>query len=284
MVGLHDLGGCARRQCGGIMAGPSYLDSVESSTVIDLDATAAASYPGTGALWLNLAAAPADGQAAEAYNFKCGNGADAATFPAFTGTVGDPAAYFSLDGGDYFQMEAADKTPFLNSLQKTTGGTDWWMAFALRFPAGFATCLTYANTISNSFPGCYLVLPTTGEIRLLQRGDSSWGYKDLAPAGSVQGATDSIVIVTYNAAAGRARALCNSASFGAEIAMGFASCASNSYVYSPFTISGSGAHGSLYAAGTRVYSCAMGNAYLDDARAAAIITHLQARHGRSYGL
>jgi hypothetical protein len=32
----------------------------------------------------------------------------------------------------------------------------------------------------------------------------------------------------------------------------------------------------------RLYSFAMGNEYLDDAKASAIIAHLEARHGRSY--
>ena len=91
MLGLG-LGLHKQKYGGGGVVGS--LSDVVDSAVFDIDATQSASYGGTGTTWSNLVASPADGAAQSAYDFQLGDGADSSTYPTFTGTVGDAAAYF----------------------------------------------------------------------------------------------------------------------------------------------------------------------------------------------
>ncbi len=115
-------------------AGPSTLQSIIPSAVMDLDATISSSYSGSGQTWSNLIAAPADGQIQTAYDFMLGStsgveGAD----PAFTGTPGDPAAYFAAAVGDFFTIKNGN-TPFIKGMHKTTGGNVWSFILVGQFP------------------------------------------------------------------------------------------------------------------------------------------------------
>lgn len=68
------------------------LGKINASCVYDVDATISASYPGTGSIWSNLCAAPADGQTQSSYNFVNRS----PTMYTFSGTANDPAAYWDL--------------------------------------------------------------------------------------------------------------------------------------------------------------------------------------------
>lgn len=87
---------------------PPYLDGVLDSVCCDLDATVAASYPGTGQTWANLIAAPADGSAQTAYDFWLGTGSNTTSDPSFIGVAGDIGACFLVDAsGEGFRTVAA---------------------------------------------------------------------------------------------------------------------------------------------------------------------------------
>src|SRR5262245_47416524 len=128
-----------------VMSGESEDPAMPSSTVFDLDATQAASYPGTGTSLLNLEATPADGEAQSAYNYQFGDGSTSSTYPTFTGSAGSPAAYFAMDGGDYFRGTSTF-TQFLKDLHKNSDGASWWAAMAFRTPSSFT-----ANSHSGLF-------------------------------------------------------------------------------------------------------------------------------------
>ena len=109
-----------------------YLDGLLTGAVFDLDATMLASYNGSGQTWANMIAAPADGSAKTAGDFYRGvNGTATATDPTFTGSAGSQSAYWLHDGFDAFFL-AGGNTAFIDSLHRTTGGSDYTFINAYR--------------------------------------------------------------------------------------------------------------------------------------------------------
>lgn len=255
-----------------------YLNSAVSSTVIDLDATIVASYPGSGAVWANLTPAPADGSVKSAYDFYRGDAVTGGTFPAFTGVAGNPAAYWSLDGGDYFALKSGSNTAFFNALHKTTGGSDWWAAFAFQY-ADNGTAYKFYGTSTGAGGNIGIAEQiTSGDLyRSQQRGAASGPTADAT--GALSNGTNYLIIVSHSHSTNTTRIWKNSATaqsvshtYGTTIA-----AASNT-----MKIGANGVAAQNVPGGTRIYSFAMGNAYLDNAKAAAIIAHLNTRHGRVY--
>jgi hypothetical protein len=150
----------------------SYLDGVLASTVFDLDATIAASYPGSGLTWANLAT-PADGAAKTAYDFFLGDGVTATTYPAFSGSAGNSAAYWSFDGGDYFDLKSGANTAFLRDAHKTTGGSDFWIAMAYRPVDGGVTQGLFTTTDGTGTAGFRTEQLGSELIQLVQRGPTT---------------------------------------------------------------------------------------------------------------
>lgn len=257
------------------------LQSVVASAVFDLDATVADSYPGTGTTWANLAAIPADGSAQTAYDFHTGDGADNTTYPVFNGSAGDPGAYWSFDGvNDFFRLKSGTNTNFLGGLHKTAGGDDFWLAFAIRaadatwpsFEAVFATL----NSVAAGGSGILVQATSSETIRLLQ------AYGGAAIAASSVIATpggDHIVIVSHSHAENKTRFWIDMTT-AEEVAHTFqtnTNAANGAATIAAYTNNTANLDSEF-----RIYSVAMGNEYLDDAKAAAIIAHLEARHGRDY--
>jgi hypothetical protein len=88
-----------------------------TQAIFDLDATLSDSYS-SGQVWHNLVPAPADGSAQTDYDFNLGGtSGSGADDPTFTGTAGDAAAYFALDGGDYFSL-AGSIPSFFNTIHQ----------------------------------------------------------------------------------------------------------------------------------------------------------------------
>ncbi|MFA7333367.1 MAG: hypothetical protein WC130_03640 [Kiritimatiellia bacterium] len=256
-------------------AGSPYLDGVLASTVFDLDATQAASYPGTGTTWANLIAAPADGSAQTDYDFFRGNGATSTTYPTFTGTPGDAAAYWSFDGGDRFQKKDGTNTTFLNALHKTTGGTPWWMAYTYRVINVAPTQIVYSTQTTSTNVGIRGGTSSSETNFFVQRGDTSQGATNF---GSLTPGTDYVVIISYDGSGNIAR--WENTTTGTAAAITFNSTSADAS-QALFIGAGPGT-GTPLANTARMYSFAMGNEYLDDTKAAAIIAHLEARHQRNY--
>lgn len=262
--------------------GPVYLDAVIDSACCDLDATIAASYPGSGQTWANLIANPADGAQQADYDFMRGTGViETAADPAFNGTAGDAAAYFSLDGGDNFTGKSVAATPTLYNIHKKTGGANaWWIAAAYRAGAD-TTMAPWGRGWNATDLGMYLYR-TSGATTLYQ---SSGAANTPAGLGVDQGTDDLLLIVSADmeATVNNVRVWANSTT-GAVSSFTWVSVSANTVA--PFCIGAamkeSGVVNGRMAAGSRYYHFSCGNELLDDAKAASIIAHLQARHGRDY--
>lgn len=274
MVGLLDLGRKGRRQCAGPAAGSAYLDGVVASTVFDLDATIADSYAGSGTTWANLIAAPADGSAQTDYDFYRGDGATGTTYPAFNGTGGSVAAYWSFDGGDYFRLKSGANTALLAALHKTTGGADFWLAFTYRpvdastFNHIFSTQTTAAGV------GLRVQINNIEDMSLIQRGTANAS----SPSTNTAAGTDHVAIFSYSHTTGEIACWIDTVT-GSFSALAFNTTTGTANLAH---IGGSNGATNALQSGSRLYSFAMGNEYLDNTKAAAIIAHLEARHGRDY--
>lgn len=271
----HGLGiGCPALSGG---EGGSYLDTVLTSVCCDLDATVAGSYNGSGQLWKNLTASPADGASQSDYDFHLGADATASTDdPTFTGAAGDMAAYWSFDGGDFFEL-AGSNTSFLESLHKTTGGTDFWMAVA--FQNGASTSYNIFTQADTPFTDAGFKFGANGaeRINLQQEAGGAGTFKN--STGSFTDGADTLLIVSYDESVDQVSFWINSAT--AETV---------SYIFDTGTaaatsvarIGAAGDGGGKFPNNTRLYHFSMGNEFLDNTKAAALITHLEARHGRDY--
>lgn len=261
-----------------IMSGATvspYLDGVLASTVFDIDATIAASYPGSGVTWANLAA-PADGSAQAAYDFYRGNGSTSTTYPAFNGSAGSSAAYWSFDGNDHFDLKSGVNTPFLRDVHKTTGGSDFWIAMAFR-PVDNGTTTGYFTTMAGtSVPGLRIEQLSNEFTRLLQRSGSTVAT---GPDVTLTPGSDSLYIVSHSHSLNETAIWLNSAT-GSTAAHPFSATTTDASAVARI---GHRVHGSgILLSGTRLYSLAMGSEYLNNTKAAAIIAHLNTRHGRIY--
>ncbi|MCM2343244.1 MAG: hypothetical protein NDJ24_01635 [Alphaproteobacteria bacterium] len=256
-------------------AGTLYLDAVLASTVFDLDATIAASYPGSGQTWANLTAAPADGSAQAAYDFYRGGTAAAHTDdPTFNGTPGDPAAYWSVDGADFWRLAGA-KTAFLNALHKTTDGSNFWLALALRWVTSANGLFGTANASSST--GMNLRSNTNGAFTFRQYGSAQVAYT--SATGLLVNGEDSLLILSYDHASHTLAHWVDTRT-ATTTTMNFNTTTADAAGAGEIFTRGDGSF--CMSAGARLYGCAMGHEYLDNTKAGLIIDHLNARHGRTY--
>lgn len=259
--------------------GSAYLDGVLASTVFDLDATIAASYPGTGVTWANLIAAPADGAAQTAYDFYRGDGATSTTYPTFNGSAGSAAAYWSFDGGDYFKIKSGTNTAFLNNLHKTTGGSgNFWIAAALhKTDNTWGTQALFSNVGgAANYKGIEFSTLSTEDFYFAQSNGAGGTSSYTSPG--VQTSGDYVVIYS-NSTTGYVRLWLNSAT-ATEQALSFAAGTEDAAF--PARIGSWGDDTRFLNSETRIYSLALGNEYLDNTKAGALIAALGVRHGRSY--
>ena len=261
-----------------ISEGSPYLDGVLPSTVFDLDATIAASYGGSGTTWSNLVASPADGAAKTDYDFYTGDGATSSTYPTFNGTAGNAAAYWSTDGGDYFNLKSGTNTAFLNGLHKTTGGSDFWLAltFSADSPATSQTFFGTGNT-GTTADSVGIRYSSSNTIDFRQRAGTSISI--VSSANIIANLSTNILIVSHSHSGNQTRFWINTP-VADEKSHVFVSAANNATNRAQIFARGDGA--GFMDANTRLYSFAMGNEYLDDNKTAIIIAHLNARHGRTY--
>lgn len=253
--------------------GDGSLADVIASAVFDLDATQAASYT-SGVTWSNLVTAPADGSAQTAYDFYTGDGSTSTTYPTFNGSAGDAAAYWSFDGGDYFGLKSGTNTTLINNLSKTTGGSDFWFAVAVKHIDGPST-IGIINTQATANGAGVSVRFQAGEIiDLTQRQTANSIGSSVVTATND---TNYLIIASHSHSNNTTRFWINSTTV-IEIAHTFNTGTSNASIAMVLGTLGAG----RFASGTFMYSAAMGNEYLDDTKAAAIITALEARHARDY--
>jgi hypothetical protein len=251
------------------------LDSVVASTVFDLDATIALSYSGIGQKWANLTVAPADGSAQAAYDFFTGDGSTSTTYPTFNGTAGSPSAYWSLDGGDYFKLKSGANTAFLKNLHKTTGGQNFWAVITGNY-ATTANRVFWSTQSGSTGVGCRLRgVSSSEDIQYTQRGSANVNQS----IGSGAVTADFLFLVSYDHATTTLRYWKNTLTSSSAVITPSPTTTDASGI---FHIGQIGDGTSFLPSGSKIYSFAMGNEYLNDTKAGAIIAALESRHGRDY--
>lgn len=254
-------------------SGDGSLADVVDSVVFDLDVTQAASYPGSGTTWSNLVTATGT-----TYDFYRGDGATSTTYPTFNGSAGSAAAYWSFDGGDYFRLKSGVNPNFLARLGRTDIAQDFWMAIAFN-PANFtASRQIITNTTTGSGGrGVALSMLSTEVMNLDSLTAGIDTSATLGAALSIGAA--SLMIVTHDYATNTTRYWRNSVT-GADVSQTFDTLTSDGTA--ALTIGANGTLSTFIPSGSLIYSVAMGNEYLDNTKAAAVINALCARHNRNY--
>jgi len=263
----------------GVTIGNSLL-AVLSSAIIDADATMNTSYDGSSQTWVNIVPTPADGSASTDYDFRLGDSSLPSTDdPTFIGTAGSPSAYFSLDGGDEFTLNSATNTAFLDALHKTTGGTNFWLAFVVNLPDLATASVGLSTKTTSSTIGFNVQFAASEHVRFQQTGDATLTTTTSSsdhPALTI--GTPTLIIASYSG--GTLRSWVNSGT-KVERAMAFNVTVSNASGYLSIGSQASGGSSKLPNE-TRIYAVSMGNGYIDDAQAALIISTYNSRHGRTY--
>ena len=200
--GLFKQGGLFKQK--GLFATPPYqpLGSVVGSCVFDVDATLRASYNGGDCL--NAQNLPADLSLPSLYDFE---GIGSAK-PTFTGSINNPNAYFAFDGGDKF-IAKNTLTTFLNSIHKTTGGSDFTFAMIIYYINGNQIFMTNRQAGSNNVGLQIYSLSANNFLRLVQRG-STGTSTDVATAGAITNASWNFIAAGHTHATNTTRLWLNS--------------------------------------------------------------------------
>jgi hypothetical protein len=250
---------------------PTPMGNIVSSCVFDLDATLSASYIGTGANLENAEQSPADGELQSEYDFGTGAGA-----PTFIGTHGSKNAYFSFNA-DSFEADNA-LSAFLDSLHKTTGGTDFGFVMTVYVKDGNQVFCGNKEAGGANIGVYMYTLAATDDLYLGQRGDSA--------AVTVQ-STIPLTLNAWNFIAVSHSHSTNITKLWVNTTVGQAI----SHTFDTTTTTASAANFMIgsYGDGTlplatdsmmRGFQCF--NSYLTDANISSIVTELNRRHGTSY--
>ena len=266
---------------GSVDAVSPYLDGVIDSVCCDLDATIEASYT-SGQTWANLISSPADGAGQTDYDFFLGKDGSASTDdPTHTGTVGDPAAYFALDGGDNFTAKVFSSiVPTIWDMHKTTS-SGWWIAIAFQTPSGGKRGF-FGGGGANGNSGLTIYQDeASGYITQWTNPNSNNTF----PANSsYTGGADNIIVLSVDMSATSSNVKnWHSTKTGSVASKAFTAFTGDADGdWNIASTNNAGVINSAMLNNTRLYSFAIGNELLDDAKATAIIDHLNARHSRTY--
>jgi hypothetical protein len=276
----------------------SYLNGVSGiGACMDLDATIAASYGGSGQTWSNLINTPTVGVKAD-YDFYLGKTVSASTDdPTFTGSAGSSSAYFLHDGGDYFTaINTGANVGILSNIHKTTT-SGWWIGFAGRFGSTNSTSTILGNagiTADRGFSLQYTTATANDSIdfkifntlatitKTLKSGsdfiDISQDFLILV-SGDNTITTNNIKMWLY--ANGSAYTEDNSSQTWnaqtSDIGTG-----ENCGIASTFRQDNNNGV-SIVGNNTRTRWAGAGNVFINSTNAAAILAHIEARHGINYG-
>lgn len=258
----------------------AFLDAVVPNVEFHLDATKTASYPGTGQTWANGVAAPASGAGQTDYDWWLGNDVNvAAADPTFTGSAGDPGAYFELDGGDFFRNKVATLPAFIKNLHKTTGGQAATYIYLWQHADG-ALKIMLSNNTAPGVRGIRMESTSGESLQFQQRGDTANVAHTI---GALTNGADNIVGLSVPAGGGTVRHWLNAATK-----------TESTFTFNPGTgdITGEilaiGCEtdlGSPLPSGTRIYAIAMISGIIDDAEWAKIVAyfeHATVGHNRNY--
>lgn len=263
-----------------ILSSPSILPmgDVISTCVTDWDATVIDSYSGSGQNLDNIEPTPADASSQSANDMYLGatSGAEASD-PTFTGTAGDPAAYFSCDGGDYFTYQGTI-TSFFDGIHKTTGGSDFTV-FITFYYVGGATEVFFGNRSAGGANRGIIIYSVAGNntVYLTQRGNTA--ASTVNSTGTMNTSAYNVIGISHSHSGNNTRAWINS------------STAENlAHTFNTTTTAASGVPSiGAYSGGTspvanttRFVGISVFNEYFDDTKARQVIDQYNARHNRTY--
>lgn len=259
---------------GGGGGGGGSLADIVSSTLIDLDASISDSYGGSGQTWSNLVTATGTD-----YDFYLGaNGSASTDDPTFNGTAGNSAAYWSFDGGDFFRIKNGN-TAWLNSLHKTTGGTDWWAMLVFK---NSDTTWQYSRGFGNSrsttlYAGISLHLTNSETVRFFQYGNSS--STDFSTPVFSNLSDWKCFIISYDSSAGEISYWQDSRTATTQAFAFQTTTADPSW---DFEIGADGDGFNRVGSEMSFKHFSMGNEYLDNTKANLLIEEMETRHGLTF--
>jgi hypothetical protein len=260
--------------------GGSLQDEV-ASTCFHLDATDAASYSGSGQEWLNLIDTPADGTSKTDHDMWRGSSSSSSTDdPTFNGTAGDPAAYWSTDGGDQFYYKLSTIPGFLGNIHKTAQSEGFWMAFAFQRPNTGDTIHLFANANVTADRG--FAFFSTGTGFGFSRFRDSTAQTTWNNSYTITHSVPHVGIVSMPGDKSIARFWVNERTARTMNSPGWTN---NTDPARPTQVVGlrrAPPLGGFAPSGTRLYAIAGGNSYLDDTAAGKIFDFFNAKHGRTY--
>jgi hypothetical protein len=270
---------------GAAVAPPATIQATLASNVIDLDATLSASYSGSGQTWANYCPTPADGSAKALYDFYLGDTSGATTAdPTFTGTAGNPAAYFALDGGDYFTLKSGTGGPdFLTKLHREDVTQPVTIVMAMRYADNGAVQNVCGNNSSSSTAHAgHRLRVTTSDFLELNRntGDASSTNNSFTSTAALVNSADTLVAFTLQSNTRAWKASKNGTSFTSS---GTGTTLTNNNVTAVDTFSIGAANKAVpLASGSRISAFSMFNSILSDADLVALASIYETRHARLY--
>jgi len=268
---------------GGALTGQEPLGSVVGleSTVFDVSATIADSFDSAvdSQRWFNIEKTPADSSSQGTYDFFLGVDVNSSTDdPSFNGSAGSAAAFWSFDGGDWFNLENALPT-FLKNLHKTTSGEDfWYVATFNRSDTSWQNRgLFGSNKSSDTSNGVFANFDNTEAVNLTQLDNADNGTEVVSDVYSTADG-DQIFIVTHDHGTNTTRFWTDSTSLETR-----------SHTFGTTTVDPDGFALAAFSSGglsltseTQIRSMAMGNAFIGDTEALLIMTHLGLRESKTY--
>lgn len=257
----------------------SPLSAAVASAVFDLDATLSSSTDLSSQTWTNIITAPADGAAQTDYDLYRGAGSGSSTDdPTGTGSANDTAAYWALDGGDYWTLKTAANTTFLKNLHKTTGGAPFTFAIAFRTgPVLTAQQVMLGTASASTDTGLHLDISTTQKVVAVQ--DNTAAASSTTSTATLTASTDYLVLIGIDYTADTGAIWINTRTGQTVNPSSGASVLDPSFA---MRIGARGTNSSRFESGTRVYGVYMFNEVLDNTKAGLIYDALNSRHNRTY--
>lgn len=254
-----------------------------TTTVFDLDATCTSSYGGSGQTWANLETTPADSSAQSAYDFYRGNTVSATTDdPTFNGTPDTAAAYFSVDGGDYFSLASGTNTTFLHNLHDTTSGGGFWISFCGNIASSAGNSPMFHTKTSTSDTGFGFYQPANngategGFFRVNMETDVTNGVVAYPPA------VDFCAVISIDpvATTNNVRVWIDGNYQYIQRSVDFTNATGNATTKALIGLF----NGAFLLSGSKIYSVAGGNDFIDTTEADKIFARMRARHLRTYAV
>lgn len=255
------------------------MGSLVNGCVFDLDATQSNSYAGTGQTFLNYESNPADGESKAEYNFYLGNAATTdGDEPTFNGSANASSAYFSFDGGDFFKGVNTLST-FLDSIHKTTGGSDFTFVMSLYYVSANQILLTNRLAGVANIGVAMYVFSATDTLRFVQRGDTA-ASTEVQSVGTINASAWNVIACAHSHSTNTTTLWLNSAT-GAQTSNTFNATTTTASATN-FTIGAYGNDTFPLGNGSRVKNIAAFNKVLTNAEMATVITQMGRRHNINY--